>query len=169
MMTDSKSDEPEDLIEPLPGNKSLSNLQKFTTTVEPSVCEHFRGKMKFLLENFPPLVLWHIRHIAQVQLYLTNTVLLCFAANDTLLTRSCAHTRLWKEAGHCLKAVSELNVNNDFVHIPKKKYVPKLFEYNYLNLVSDSLLFLNKSSIFDASMYSPHIGVNRNRLQFPEI
>ena len=27
MMTDSKSDEPEDLIEPLPGNKSLSNLQ----------------------------------------------------------------------------------------------------------------------------------------------
>ena len=57
MMTDSKSDEPEDLIEPLPGNKSLSNLQKFTTTVEPSVCGHFRGKMKFLLENFPPLVL----------------------------------------------------------------------------------------------------------------
>lgn len=54
MMTDSKSDEPEDLIEPLPGNKSLSNLQKFTTTVEPSV---FREKMKFLLENFPPLVL----------------------------------------------------------------------------------------------------------------
>ena len=57
MMTDSKSDEPEDLIEPLPGNKSLSNLQKFTTTVEPSVCGHFRVKMKFLLENFPPLVL----------------------------------------------------------------------------------------------------------------
>ena len=57
MMTDSKSDEPEDLIEPLPGNKSLSNLQKFTTTVEPSVCGHFRGKMKFLFENFPPLVL----------------------------------------------------------------------------------------------------------------
>ena len=54
MMTDSKSDEPEDLIEPLPGNKSLCNLQKFTTTVEPSV---FREKMKFLLENFPPLVL----------------------------------------------------------------------------------------------------------------
>ena len=166
MMTDSKSDEPEDLIEPLPGNKSLSNLQKFTTTVEPSVCGHFREKMKFVLENFPPLVLWHI---AQVQLYLTNTVLLCFSANDTLLTRSCAHIRLWKEAGHCLKAVRELNVNNDFVHIPKKKYVPKLFEYNYLNLVWDSLLFLNKSSIFDASMYSPHIGVNRNRLQFPEI
>ena len=51
MMTDSKSDEPEDLIEPLPGNKSLSNLQKFTTTVESSVCGHFREKMKFLLEN----------------------------------------------------------------------------------------------------------------------
>ena len=165
MMTDSKSDEPEDLIEPLPGNKSLSNLQKFTTTVEPSV---FREKMKFLLENFPPLVLWHIRHIAQVQLYLTNTVLLCFSANDTLLTRSCAHTRLWKEAGHCLKAVGELNVNNNFVYIPKKKISSKIV-WIYLNLVSDSLLFLNKSSIFDASMYSPHIGVNRNRLQFPEI
>ena len=165
MMTDSKSDEPEDLIEPLPGNKSLSNLQKFTTTVEPSV---FREKMKFLLENFPPLVLWHIRHIAQVQLYLTNTVLLCFSANDTLLTRSCAHTRLWKEAGHCLKAVGELNVNNNFVYIPKKKIRSKIV-WIYLNLVSDSLLFLNKSSIFDASMYSPHIGVNRNRLQFPEI
>lgn len=168
MMTDSKSDEPEDLIEPLPGNKSLSNLQKFTTTVEPSVCGHFRGKMKFLLENFPPLVLWYIRHIAQVQLYLTNTVLLCFSANDTLLMRSCAHTRLWKEAGHYLKAVSELNVNNDFVHIPKKKIRSKIV-WIYLNLVSDSLLFLNKSSIFDASMYSPHIGVNRNRFQFPEI
>ena len=62
-----------------------------------------------------------MRHIAQVQLYLTNTVLLCFAANDTLLMRSCAHTRLWKEAGHCLKAVGELNVNNDFVHIPENK------------------------------------------------
>lgn len=44
-----------------------------------------------------------------------------FAANDTLLMRSCAHTRLWKEAGHCLKAVGELNVNNDFVHIPENK------------------------------------------------
>ena len=168
MMTDSKSDEPEDLIEPLPGNKSLSNLQKFTTTVEPSVCEHFRGKMKFLLENFPPLVLWHIRHIAQVQLYLTNTVLLCFSANDTLLTRSCAHTRLWNEAGHCLKAVRELNVNNDFVHIPKKN----TFQ-NCLNIIIETLYgILSFSSInLQSSMHQCilHTGVNRNRLQFPEI
>lgn len=41
MMTDSKSDEPEDLIEPLPGNKSLSNLQKFATAVEPPVSGRF--------------------------------------------------------------------------------------------------------------------------------
>ena len=55
MMTDSKSDEPEDLIEPLPGNKSLSNLQKFTTTVEPSVCGHFREKIKIFIREFPSI------------------------------------------------------------------------------------------------------------------